>query len=118
MINYIVIFITLVAALIASLSQILFKSTITERFSGVKSVIRIFKKKKILLGLFGYVVSLIIYLFALKAAPLSVIYPTFASSFIFIVLFATLFLKEKITGARLVGVFLIFVGIFMISLTI
>lgn len=115
MINYIVIFITLVAAFIASLSQILFKGSMKEKFTNVRSVLRVFSEKKVLIGIAGYILSLMIYLFALKAAPLSVVYPTFSSSFIFIVIFASLFLKEKINGLRLLGVLLVFAGIFVIG---
>lgn len=118
MINYLVIFITLVAALIAALSQILFKTSMKEKFTSVKSVLRIFLKKKVFLGLLGYVLSLVIYLFALDKAPLSVIYPTFASSFIFIVLLASIFLKERITTMRLAGIALIFVGIVVVGISI
>lgn len=118
MINYTVIFITLIAALIASLSQILFKSSMSGKLTNVKSVVRIFARKKVFLGIVGYLASLVIYLFALKAAPLSVVYPTFASSFIFIVIFASIFLRERITGLRLAGILLVFLGIFVIGLTI
>ncbi|MEM3227387.1 MAG: EamA family transporter [Candidatus Micrarchaeaceae archaeon] len=117
MIIYVVIFITLVAALIASFSQILFKNSMDRELLGIREILRLIYKKRILLGLAGYAVSLVIYLYALKTAPLSVIYPTFASSFIFIALLSHFFLKEKITVSRLVGVLLVFIGIAIIGFT-
>jgi drug/metabolite transporter (DMT)-like permease len=117
MIIYVVIFITLIAALIASFAQILFKNSMVSTLSGIRSILRLFLKKKVILGFTGYIISLAIYLYALKAAPLSVVYPTFASSFIFITLLSAIFLKERINKTRLAGVVLVFIGIVIIGIS-
>ena len=115
---YLVIFITLVAALIASLSQTLYKKSMTKRLEGLKDTMRNFIRKPIMLGFAGYFLSLIIYLFALKAAPLSVVYPTFASTFIFITILSHFVLKEKLSPMRIAGMFAIFIGITVVALTL
>jgi multidrug transporter EmrE-like cation transporter len=114
-----VIFITLVAALIASFSQILFKRNMGSKGYSVLGVVRLMlTNKKILAGLAGYILSLVIYLFALDHAPLSVVYPLFASTFIFIALLSNAMLKERLSKTRLAGIGVIFVGIVVIALTI
>lgn len=114
---YLVIFITLIAALAASSAQILFKGGMAKSLSGIREIIALLKNKRILLGVGAYAVSLAIYLYALKSAPLSFVYPLFASSFIFTALFSFAFLKEKITLVRLAGILLVFVGVVVIGIT-
>ncbi|MCL4389325.1 MAG: SMR family transporter [Candidatus Marsarchaeota archaeon] len=114
---YLVILITLVAALIASLSQTLYKKNITEELRGIKDIIKVIFKKPILVGFGGYAISLVVYLFALSKAPLSVVYPTFASTFIFITLLSWFVLKEKMDSKRIIGMSLIFIGIVIIAIS-
>ncbi len=115
---YLVIFITLLAALIASFSQTLYKKAMTRQLDGIRDVLRIATKKPVLLGLGGYVVSLVVYLFALSKAPLSVVYPTFASTFIFITIMSVLILKERVGTRRILGMAVIFIGILIVAVTL
>ncbi|HUC39012.1 MAG TPA: EamA family transporter [Candidatus Acidoferrum sp.] len=115
---YLIIFITLIAALIASFSQTLYKRGMTKRLDSIKEIVFMFKKKPILVGFFGYLVSLAVYLFALSKAPLSVVYPTFASTFIFITILSAVVLKEKINTIRIAGMAVIFIGIVVVALSL
>ncbi len=118
MIIYIIIFLTLFAALIASLSQIAFKASLGKSgLSVFKLIKKVFSDKMILLGLLGYAASLVIYLFALDHAPLSVVYPIFASSFIFVSLFSKFLLHEKISLIRYLGISIIFFGILIVAIS-
>ncbi len=74
--------------------------------------------RNVMAGIIVYVVSLAVYLYALSAAPLSVVYPTFASTFIFITLLSHFYLKEKLSWTRIAGVLAIFVGIVVIATTL
>ncbi len=113
-----IIFITLIAAIIVSLSQILFKKGMTDKKVKPSNLLKIIIKSKIILiGIAGYLTSLSVYLFALNNAPLSIVYPIFASSFIFVVFFSVLFLKEKISKYRFIGILLIFIGIVTVALS-
>lgn len=115
---YTTIFITLIAAVIVAVSQILFKKGIgTKRISPKNLVSTLLRSRAVLIGIAGYLVSLCVYLFALGHAPLSVVYPIFASSFIFVVIFSILFLKEKLSVHRAIGIALIFIGIVVVALS-
>jgi multidrug transporter EmrE-like cation transporter len=116
---YLVIFITLVAALIASFAQVLFKKTLGRQSMSIRGIVRaMFTSRNIVIGLAAYMGSLALYLFALDNAPLSVVYPLFASTFIFIAVFSKLLLKETFSIARIAGTALVFVGIVVIAFTI
>ncbi len=113
---YIVIFLTLIAAFLASIAQVIFKKNLPKRVS-FKGILALAKNKGIVLGLLIYLVSLVIYLFALNNAPLSFVYPTFASSFIFVALLSFFSIKEKFTGKMIAGIALIFIGILVVGIT-
>lgn len=115
---YLVIFITLIAALIVSFSQFLFKKNLKTQLRGVKEVIGTLKNKYIVIGVIGYFLSLAVYLYALSKAPLSIVYPTFASTFIFITIISSVFLKEKLSARRIGGIALVFVGIVIIAISL
>ncbi len=115
---YLVIFITLIAALIASFSQTLYKKNMTKRLNNLKDIFKVFLKIPILAGALGYVLSLGVYLFALSKAPLSVVYPTFASTFIFVTILSSFVLKEKMGKMRIAGMLVIFFGIVVVALTL
>ncbi len=115
---YLVIFITLIAALIASFSQILYKRGLPQKLKGIIGAIGAYRNKWVILGQLGYLVALVVYLYALQNAPLSVVYPVFASTFIFTTLLSAIMLKEKLSIYRISGVLLVFLGIVIIALSI
>jgi undecaprenyl phosphate-alpha-L-ara4N flippase subunit ArnE len=112
-----VIFLTLIAALIASFSQILYKKNLGKKLHGIGEILGLARNPMIWLGLFGYMASLVIYLFALMNAPLSVAFPIFASAFIFVTILSALLLKERITLIRALGIMLIFIGIAIVAIS-
>ncbi len=114
---YLVIFITLIAALIASVAQLLFKKGVPEKLEKKRHIIGLFKNRYILLGGVTYLISFPVYIYALSAAPLSVVYPVFASTFIFVTLISVLTFKEKLSTLRALGVFLVFIGVVIIGLS-
>jgi drug/metabolite transporter (DMT)-like permease len=113
----IVIFITLVAALLGSFSQLSYKKGLPNRLEKITHILRLFRNKYILAGGGGYLISLVIYLYALSKAPLSIVYPVFASTFIFVPVLAAISLKEKLNAQRAFGIGLIFIGIIVVALT-
>jgi drug/metabolite transporter (DMT)-like permease len=115
---YVVIFITLVASLIASYAQLLFKTGLKKKMESIMDLISILRTPRVILGLLCYALSLLVYLFALSNAPLSVVYPTFASTFIFVALLSSVFLKERISPLRAAGIAIIFLGIITVAATI
>jgi drug/metabolite transporter (DMT)-like permease len=115
---YLVIFITLVASLLASFSQILFKTGISKKLDSITDMVMQLKERRVVLGLAGYAASLVVYLYALSNSQLSVVYPTFASTFIFVALLSAVMLKERISALRAAGIVAIFIGISLVAVTI
>lgn len=114
---YIIIFITLTAALIASIAQVMYKSGLDKKIKSIKDLFALAKKRSIIIGLIMYFISLVIYLFALKNAPLSFVYPLFASTFIFVFFISSYHLKEPFNKYRALGIFLIFIGIVIVGIS-
>ncbi len=114
---YLVIFLTLLAALVTSYSQLLFKRGLKKRLNSIRDILGTLMNKTIIIGLLGYVLSFTLYLIALSKSQLSIVFPIFASSFIFVTLISAVTLKERTTTARVLGILLIFLGIVMVTAT-
>lgn len=113
---YEVILLTLIAALISSFAQMMFKRSV-KKIDNIHHMIGLLKNKGVLIGLAGYFVGFLLYITALSGGQLSVVYPIFASSFIFVTLISATLLKEKITVLRALGVLLVFIGISIVAIS-
>lgn len=113
---YEVIFLTLIAALVSSFAQLMFKRSV-KKIDNLWHLVGLLKNKGVILGLIGYFVGFLLYITALSAGQLSVVYPVFASSFIFVTLISATLLKEKITLLRALGVLLVFIGISIVAIS-
>ena len=116
--TYVVIFITLVAAGLASVAQIFLKRGLRNELRNLHEILRAVKNRNVIAGIVIYFIGLAIYLYALKNAPLSIVYPTFGSVFIFTALLSAYTLKESIGGPRAAGIVLVFAGVLLVSITI
>ncbi len=112
------IFLIIASSFLISISQVWFKTSFKSKISNIKDLIAYAKNRKVVYGFVLYLFSLVIYLFSLKHLPLSIAYPLFASSFIFVSIFSYYKLKEKISFKRILGIVFIFIGIVLISLTL
>jgi len=65
----------------------------------------------------AYLLGLAFYLVALSAGQLSIVYPVFASSFIFVTIISAVLFKERITTLRAIGILLVFLGITIVALS-
>ncbi|MBS3108084.1 EamA family transporter [Candidatus Woesearchaeota archaeon] len=70
----------------------------------------------IFLGLFFYVVSVSLVIYALKKGELSIIYPIGALTYIWVTILSAKILKEKISIYQCISVALIFLGVIIISI--
>ena len=113
-----VVFITLIAALVTSFSQLLFKKGIKKRIGTLGDMLGLARNRLVVIGVIGYFVGLAVYLLALSQSQLSIVYPTFASTFVFVAIISFALLKERASPVRIAGVLVIFFGIFLVSLTI
>ena len=115
---YLVIFLTLLAALFTSYSQLLFKKGLKTQFNiTITDILGLINNRDIVVGLIGYVISFSLYIYALSGSQLSIAFPIFASSFIFVTIISAVKLKEKVSMVRVLGIFLIFLGIVIVALT-
>jgi uncharacterized membrane protein len=108
---------TLCAAFIAALAQYLFKRSMPKISLNPRSLFLLIKDKGIVLGALLYLVSLVIYLYALRHGELSFVYPTFASAFVFVFLMSHFVLKEGISRRRALGMAAIIAGIIIVAVT-
>lgn len=78
------------------------------------SIIQTLFSPMVFAGLTFYGFSAVVWLFVLQKFPLSVAYPSLALTYIAIVILSYFFLKEPITTAKIVGVVLIFAGVYFL----
>ena len=71
--------------------------------------------KLTLIGLFLYAISAIIYVYALKYGPVSILAPITSTTYIYTLFISKKVLKEKITMYKVIGISLIILGITLLS---
>jgi uncharacterized membrane protein len=69
----------------------------------------------IVVGFLLYGISSIGFIYSLKSGDLSLLYPLIATSYIWVTVFAVWFLGEQMPSSRLVGIFLLIIGVFLIT---
>ena len=72
--------------------------------------------KNIVIGIFLYGISAVIFIACLRFAPVSILYPVTSATYIWSFVLAKKYLNEKITRQKLVGLCLIILGIVLLSL--
>lgn len=110
-----IIVLTLIAAFISSLAQFCYKKSASKRVNSARDMLRLIMDRGVLAGLILYAAGLGVYLLALSGGKLSVVYPAFASSFIFVTIVSAWKFKEKITPMMLLGMLLVFLGIALVA---
>lgn len=112
-----IIVLTLISALMIAYAQYNFKKEMPKFHMTKDGIVSILKKNDIRLGLVLYIIALGIYLVALSLGELSLVYPIFASVFLFVLLISRQLLKESIGIPRVIGIVLIISGIILTALT-
>jgi drug/metabolite transporter (DMT)-like permease len=96
------------STLLLSFGQLLFKK-------GVDNFPEVVFNLTLISGFFLYGLALIILLYSLKKGELSVLYPIFALSYVWVLILSGFLLNEAIAGLKIVGVGFIFVGVSLIG---
>lgn len=112
-----IILLTLIAAAIAAISQYIMKRSVHKFTLSIDGGISLLKNKGLLVGIGVYLSSLVFYLTSLSSGELSFVYPTFASTFVFVFLIARFKLGEGIGLKRGLGLMLIVLGIIIVAMT-
>ena len=120
-----IVLLVLLAEIFTAVGQILFKKTTNELGpSGLGSVKTHFRflnavltKPSTWAGLASMAIGLIVWLAALAGGNLSVVFPLGSMQFIIILFSAHIFLNEKIDKMKLLGTFLVVLGIVFITIS-
>ena len=72
--------------------------------------------RNIAIGITIYILGSVIFIIALKGGELSVLYPLVGLSYIWTYFYSIIFLKEKITFSKWLGIILVVLGVFFVSL--
>ena len=76
---------------------------------------RILLNPFVIAGLFGFFVSMLIWLYVLSRMELSFVYPFVALNYVLILLGSYFLFKETITPLKIVGVAVIIIGVFLVA---
>lgn len=114
-------FALLVMSVFVAYSQVLMKkisvSLDLSNFSTVvSSIIGLLKNLPFLFVVFLILTSSVLYLYALNGLDLSIAYSMTSLNYIFVVVFSSIFLKEKINIYNIIGTLFIFMGILIINM--
>ena len=97
----------LLSSFIGSFGAMLVKKVNTKQFWKLRWVL----DGNFVFGVLLYGSSAIIYLLALRRGQVSFLYPLLAVSYIWVLIWSKIFLKEKISKKKILGVVLITIGI-------
>ncbi|MFC1686798.1 EamA family transporter [Nanoarchaeota archaeon] len=105
----------LLSILIGTPSSLFFKkSSVDLSIKNLRTIFALVKNKMMIIGLSLLLISFIPYFFALKQAQLSYLYPLVSISYIWTAILGYVFLKEKISKEKIVGISLIILGVIIV----
>lgn len=82
----------------------------------VRKLSTIYKNKFLIIGVLIYGLGTLIFIPALKGGELSVLYPLVGLAYVWICLYSTLMLKERMNLLKWLGIFIIILGVSFIGL--
>ena len=115
------IFYILLSVFIVVLGQLLIKKGLNRlgivSFSSnvIRTYLRIFLSPYVIAGIVTYILSMFLWLYSLTKVDLSFAYPFLALSYALILVFSRIFLHERISPLRIIGVFVICLGVLVVS---
>ncbi|MAG38839.1 multidrug transporter [Candidatus Woesearchaeota archaeon] len=80
-----------------------------------RNILKVFSNKKLLFGIFLFLLSSVFYVFALKYARLSLIYPITSLTYVWVSFLSIKFLNEQMNNYKWTGIMLILLGVFLIT---
>lgn len=105
--------VTLVCALLGAIGQLFLKLGSARVSTSLLSWIG---NPPLLAGFAAYAIAAFGFIIALKYSELSLLYPLIATSYIWVGLFAVLFLAERLSGLNWLGLAMIVVGVALATL--
>jgi drug/metabolite transporter (DMT)-like permease len=110
------IILALITMVIVSIAQILLKLG-SDKFNitSIQGILNQFSNYHLIIGGILYVSGAVLLIIAFRYGELSVVYPIMASSYIIVTLLSAKYLGEVITGPKIAGLFMIFIGVIFIG---
>lgn len=115
--------IVIIACLVGSFGPILIKRGMARlrlreqlREGIIPCVISIIANVPLVGGVFVYGASMIAFIIALRGSELSVLYPIVATGYIWVAMWSVVFLKERMTWPKWLGIAFIIAGVSIIAL--
>lgn len=106
------VFLVLLVAFIGAVASLFFKLG-SAKLS--KNLIKLLKNREIMIALFLYIITIPMYVTALKRGDLSLLYPVISTTYIWVSLLSMYFLKEKMNKYKWAGISLIIIGVILIG---
>jgi uncharacterized membrane protein len=113
MVDWKIILLTALVAVIGSVGQLEFKRGADNLQFDIKMLLTNYH---LIFGVTVYALSTILYVYALSKGQLSILYPIIATSYIWTLLFSKIFLKEQVGLTSWAGVFFILLGVTLIAI--
>ena len=107
-----ILLLTALAAFIGSIGQLEFKRGADNLQFDIKLLLTNYH---LIIAVAVYALSTVLYVYALSKQNLSIIYPIIATSYIWTLIFAKIFLKEPVGLTSWAGVFFILLGVTLIA---
>lgn len=109
------------STLIVAVAQLLLKFGVNRLSFDVNTIfesisINILTNIPLIIGCVGYVVAAILLLISLKQGELSVLFPIYSLSFVWVTILSFQFLNELMTSFKLVGIVIIVIGVSLLGI--
>ena len=116
--KFLMILILITYIIFSSLGMVIISSCSTKKLFSLNEIGMFFNIPwKLLVGLFLYLVSFILWIYILQLFPVSYISPvSYGLVFIFILIFSTIFLNSAISIKQILGAILIILGVLISSI--
>ncbi|MEI2395819.1 SMR family transporter [Paenibacillus phytohabitans] len=115
--SYLLVFISITLSALAQIFMKLGTNRVgtLETISFIEKFLKYFSNIYVLLGLFLYGISALLWIVAISKIPLSVAYPMVGFSYVLVFAMSILFLNEQISMVKILGLILIIFGVITIS---
>ncbi|MBW2990851.1 EamA family transporter [Candidatus Woesearchaeota archaeon] len=112
MLNALAIFLVFIGTIIAAFASLYLKKG-AKHFNF--NIIRQLNNKDLVFGVILFIIVSLLYLYALGMERLSILYPFTSLTYVWVALVSIKFLKEKMNKYKWISIFLIILGIFLIT---
>ena len=108
--------ITVLGTMMGASGALFFKLAVSKSLHGKNNFLNLFQNYFFYSGILLYGISALLFVYALKFGDLSTLYSLISLSYLWITLLSIIFLKEKMTAYKWMGIALIILAVIFISL--